>query len=125
MNNRPLSPHLQIYKIQVTTFFSIMHRITGMFLFFLLILLSWCFILHVYFPELFILKCLNILLSSAVIKLLYIFCFVVFAYHFFNGIRHLLWDMGANLGIIGVSVSALVLALVLFLSSIAFVFKLI
>jgi len=28
-NNRPLSPHLQVYKPQLTTFMSITHRATG------------------------------------------------------------------------------------------------
>ncbi|MDU8941340.1 succinate dehydrogenase, cytochrome b556 subunit, partial [Wolbachia endosymbiont of Drosophila malagassya] len=41
MSDRPLSPHLQIYKVQVTSFFSIMHRLTGILLFLLLMILSW------------------------------------------------------------------------------------
>ena len=30
-NNRPLSPHLTIYKPQITSLMSITHRITGVF----------------------------------------------------------------------------------------------
>ncbi|WP_168464496.1 succinate dehydrogenase, cytochrome b556 subunit [Wolbachia endosymbiont of Ctenocephalides felis wCfeT] len=122
MSDRPLSPHLQIYKIQVTTFFSIMHRLTGILLFFLLIAFSWHFILHVYFPKLFIVKYLNILLSTSIAKLAYIVCFMSFAYHFLNGIRHLLWDMGFNLEITDVSKSAILLAAMLLCSTIAFMF---
>ncbi len=70
MSDRPLSPHLQIYKIQITNLFSIIHRLTGILLFLLLVMLSWYFILHVYFPKLFIVKYLNVLLSKKDIKLL-------------------------------------------------------
>jgi succinate dehydrogenase / fumarate reductase cytochrome b subunit len=122
MSDRPLSPHLQIYKVQVTSFFSIMHRLTGVLLFLLLMVLSWYFILHVYFSESFIVKYLNILLSTSVAKLACILCFVSFLYHFFNGIRHLLWDAGLNLEITGVSKSAILLTVTLLLSTMAFVF---
>jgi succinate dehydrogenase / fumarate reductase cytochrome b subunit len=120
--NRPLSPHLQIYKIQVTSFFSIMHRLTGVLLFFLLIILSWHFILHVYFPESFVVNCLDVLLATSIAKLAFIFCFISFSYHFFNGIRHLLWDIGLNLEITSVSRSAMLLVITLLLSTIAFLF---
>lgn len=125
MSTRPISPHLQIYKIQVTTFFSIMHRFTGVLLFFLLIASSWYFILYVHFPRLFIVDYFNVLFSSIVAKLIYILSFVTFSYHFFNGIRHLFWDIGINLEITSVTTSAIVLTLVLLLSSIAFLFMLI
>ncbi|QOD38703.1 succinate dehydrogenase, cytochrome b556 subunit [Candidatus Wolbachia massiliensis] len=122
MSDRPLSPHLQIYKIQVTSFFSIMHRLTGVLLFLLLIILSWHFILHVYFPELLIVRYVNVLLSTPVAKLAYILCLISFLYHFLNGIRHLLWDAGLNLEITGVSKSAVLLTVTLLLSTVAFLF---
>ncbi|WCR58173.1 succinate dehydrogenase, cytochrome b556 subunit [Wolbachia endosymbiont of Ctenocephalides felis wCfeJ] len=122
MSDRPLSPHLQIYKVQVTSFFSIMHRLTGTLLFLLLIVFSWYFILHVYFPRLFIVKYLSVLLFTPIAKLAYVLCLVNFLYHFLNGIRHLLWDAGLNLEITGVSKSAILLTVVLFLSTVAFLF---
>ncbi|QKX01150.1 succinate dehydrogenase, cytochrome b556 subunit [Wolbachia endosymbiont of Dipetalonema caudispina] len=122
MSDRPLSPHLHIYKIQITSFFSIIHRLTGIFLFFLLVVLSWYFILYVYFPELFIVRYLNVLLSAFIAKLAYILCFVSFLYHFFNGVRHLLWDMGLNLEMTGVSRSAILITIILLLSTITFLF---
>ncbi|MGL9725210.1 MAG: succinate dehydrogenase, cytochrome b556 subunit [Wolbachia sp.] len=122
MSDKPLSPHLQIYKVQVTSFFSIMHRLTGILLFLLLMVLSWYFILHVYFPELFIVKYLNVLLSHLIAKSAYVLCFVSFLYHFLNGIRHLLWDAGLNLEIADVSKSAMLLIVMLFLSTVAFLF---
>ncbi|MBA8756527.1 succinate dehydrogenase, cytochrome b556 subunit [Wolbachia pipientis] len=122
MSDRPLSPHLQIYKVQVTSFFSIMHRLTGILLFLLLMILSWYFILHVYFPELLIVRYLNALLFTPVAKLACVLCFISFVYHFLNGIRHLLWDVGLNLEITGVSRSAILLTLTLLLSTMAFLF---
>lgn len=122
MSDRPLSPYLQIYKVQVTSFFSIMHRLTGILLFLLLIILSWYFILYVYFPKLLIVRCLNVLLFTPIAKLAYILCFVSFIYHFLNGIRHLLWDAGLNLKIASVSKSAMLLTIMLFLSTMAFLF---
>ncbi|MDD9331697.1 MAG: succinate dehydrogenase, cytochrome b556 subunit [Wolbachia sp.] len=122
MNNWPLSPHLQIYKVQVTSFFSVVHRLAGMLLFFLLIIFSWYFTLYVHFPELFIVRYLGVLLSSSVVKLVYIICFIGFAYHFLNGVRHLAWDMGMNLEVKGVSISAIILTITLILSSVAFLF---
>ncbi|QKX02187.1 succinate dehydrogenase, cytochrome b556 subunit [Wolbachia endosymbiont of Dirofilaria (Dirofilaria) immitis] len=120
MGDRPLSPHLQIYKIQVTNLFSIIHRLTGILLFLLLVMFSWYFILYVYFPKLFIVRYLNILLSTSIAKLVYLLCFMGFLYHFFNGIRHLLWDAGFNLRITDVSKSAILLTVMLLLSTVAF-----
>ncbi len=122
MSNRPLSPYLQIYKVQVTSFFSIMHRLTGISLFLLLIILSWYFILYVYSPKLIIVRCSNALLFTPVAKLAYILCFVSFVYHFLNGIRHLLWDAGLNLEIASVFKSAMLLTIMLFLFTMAFLF---
>lgn len=122
MSNRPLSPHLEIYKVQVTSFFSIMHRLTGILLFLLLIIFSWYFILYVYSPKLVVVRCLNVLLFTPLAKLAYILCFISFMYHFLNGIRHLLWDAGLNLEIASVSKSAMLLTIMLFLSTMAFLF---
>lgn len=122
MSNRPLSPHLEIYKVQVTSFFSIMHRLTGILLFLLLIILSWYFILYVYSPKLVVVRCLNVLLFTPLAKLAYILCFISFMYHFLNGIRHLLWDAGLNLEIASVSKSAMLLTIMLFLSTMVFLF---
>ncbi|OCA06415.1 succinate dehydrogenase, cytochrome b556 subunit [Wolbachia endosymbiont of Trichogramma pretiosum] len=62
------------------------------------------------------------MLSSPVAKLAYILCFASFMYHFLNGIRHLLWDAGLNLEIASVFKSAMLLTIMLFLSTVAFLF---
>ncbi|MDA0902176.1 MAG: succinate dehydrogenase, cytochrome b556 subunit, partial [Proteobacteria bacterium] len=45
-DNRPLSPHIQIYKPQITSFTSILHRVTGVTLY--LGLLVICFAISYY-----------------------------------------------------------------------------
>ena len=89
---RPLSPHLSIYKPQLTSVLSIMHRMTGVVLYFILLL--WCCLLVclVWRPELFeqIQKFDQTLLGRIGIFSM----MVCFYYHFFNGIRHLFWDIG-------------------------------
>lgn len=89
---RPLSPHLQIYKPQITSVLSILHRGTGIVLFGGSIL--WCFwfvsltagIDSYYQVQEFLLSPLGLL-----ILLGWSFSFF---YHLCNGIRHLLWDIG-------------------------------
>jgi len=92
---RPMSPHLQIYKLPFTAKLSIIHRGTGAVLFAGLILMvlvllsiaggadSWA--------------SMQSFLSSFIGKfILFGFTFCLF-YHMCNGIRHLLWDIGKGL----------------------------
>ena len=96
-DNRPLSPHLQIYKWQLTMIMSITHRGTGVFLtvgaFFLT-----CWLLALADgPELF--ASLQAHLTSWYGQLLvYAFVFSLY-FHLCNGIRHLFWDVGLGLDI--------------------------
>jgi succinate dehydrogenase / fumarate reductase cytochrome b subunit len=91
-SQRPLSPHLQIYKFQYTMTLSIVHRITGL-------LLSAASLLLVYWlwaiasgAEQYerTLKCL----SSGWVKALLVGAMFCFFYHLSNGLRHLAWDLG-------------------------------
>ena len=96
-NKRPLSPHLQIYKPQLTSVMSISHRFTGVILSLLSIIIPVFFILLSLGDEYFDL--LIVVLNHFLLKLiLYGIIFVVF-YHLLNGIRHLFWDIGMGLSI--------------------------
>ena len=96
-NKRPLSPHLQIYKPQLTSVMSISHRFTGVILSLLSIIIPIFFILLSLGDEYFDL--LIVVLNHFLVKLiLYGIIFVVF-YHLLNGIRHLFWDIGVGLSI--------------------------
>lgn len=97
IKNRPLSPHLSIYKPQITSVLSILHRITGV----ILVLGSACFSLLllsvVAGPDAY--KHVVSFINSLMGKFLLISFLFSFFYHFFNGVRHLLWDVGCGLSI--------------------------
>lgn len=92
MNNRPLSPHLQVYKLPLTGIFSIMHRITG-------VLLAFGLIFFVYIVSVIAAgaedyAAMQSLLSQAIWQLIYwAFIYALF-FHLCHGVRHLIWDMG-------------------------------
>lgn len=92
---RPLSPHLQIYKPQITSVMSILHRITGIGLALALpALVGWLVALS-QGPETYNLAvgCF----TSPVGKLFLMGWSWAFCYHLCAGIRHLIWDTGHGL----------------------------
>jgi succinate dehydrogenase / fumarate reductase, cytochrome b subunit len=95
--NRPLSPHLQIYKPQLTSVLSITHRGTGVFLTLGALFLS-CWLLSIANgPESYTALQQHVLAWYGQV-LLYAWVFSLY-YHLCNGIRHLVWDMGLGLEI--------------------------
>ena len=92
---RPLSPHLQIYRPQLTSVLSITHRLTG-FALSLVILLSPAIL---YFLTLS--KDSHTLVMSvfqySFVKLVLFLAIFGLSYHLCNGIRHLAWDAGYGL----------------------------
>ena len=89
---RPLSPHLQVYKPQITSAMSILHRLTGIVLFFGTLFIAFWLWSAAYGPEMF--TCLHDMLNSTVGTAAMIAWTGAFFYHLFNGVRHLFWDMG-------------------------------
>ena len=96
-NKRPLSPHLQIYKPQLTSVMSISHRFTGVILSMLLILIPFFFFLLAMGNDYF--DIIVIVLDHFLVKLILYGIIFVLAYHLLNGIRHLFWDIGIGLSI--------------------------
>lgn len=89
---RPLSPHLQVYRPQITSVLSISHRFTGGVLAVgLLLLVYWLAALAA--GEAAYANALGILGSWPVQVVLFLGVFAFF-YHLCNGIRHLWWDTG-------------------------------
>ena len=89
---RPLSPHLQIYKPQVTSILSIFHRITGVALSIgTLLIVSWVVTLSL--GETYYDYYLRFTSSWFGIIIFIGFTFALI-YHLSNGIRHLFWDFG-------------------------------
>lgn len=91
----PLSPHLQIYKKQLTSVLSILHRATGVFLSFGALLLCFWLLAVAAGPRTYAWAGSYITAWYGQI-LLFGFCFS-FYYHLCNGIRHLFWDAGMGL----------------------------
>lgn len=90
--NRPLSPHLQVYKPQLTSVLSITHRATGVALAVGLIGLVYWLMSLAAGPQAY--AAAQQVLGSWFGKLvLFGFSFALF-YHMCNGVRHLFWDAG-------------------------------
>jgi succinate dehydrogenase / fumarate reductase cytochrome b subunit len=93
---RPLSPHLQIYRPMLTMMMSIVHRITGAALYLGTLLLAWWLIAAASGPN-------NYATFQWFIGTL-IGRFILFGYtwallhHMIGGVRHLIWDMGYGFG---------------------------
>jgi succinate dehydrogenase / fumarate reductase cytochrome b subunit len=89
---RPLSPHLQVYKPQITSVLSILHRITGVALAAGTLLLVWWLIAAAIGPGYF--GTVQAVIGSWIGRLLLFGWSFALFYHLCNGIRHLFWDMG-------------------------------
>ena len=93
--NRPLSPHLQIYKPIPTMVMSILHRITGVALYGGMLILAWWLIAAASGQEYF--DFVNGIVGSW-LGLLILFGFTwALMQHMLGGIRHLIWDFGAGM----------------------------
>lgn len=91
-NNRPISPHLQIYKLPPTGIVSISHRITGVLLSIGLIFFV-CLISSVASGAESYANMQN-LLGAPLPRLIYWgFVYALF-FHLCHGVRHLIWDAG-------------------------------
>ncbi len=89
---RPLSPHLQVYRLPLVAVMSITHRITGLALAVGTILLAAWLGGGAYSPAAF--ADLSGFLASWFGQLLLLGWSVALYYHLCNGIRHLFWDIG-------------------------------
>jgi succinate dehydrogenase / fumarate reductase cytochrome b subunit len=91
-DHRPLSPHLQIYKPQITSVLSILHRITGAGLALGAVLVTLWLLAALTGEQAF---ALVQGFRDSLIGQLMLFCWLfAFVYHLLNGIRHLKWDAG-------------------------------
>lgn len=113
-DNRPLSPHLQVYRPQLTSMTSITHRLTGILLSLgMVVVVLWVLALAAG-PDAF--NTLNGWLASPVGMIAMLVWTLSLFYHLLNGIRHLLWDAGWLLDLRGAYASGwtvIVLSLVL------------
>ncbi|QIE56822.1 succinate dehydrogenase, cytochrome b556 subunit [Pikeienuella piscinae] len=89
---RPLSPHLTIYRPQITSILSIFHRAAGCFMALSMALVVWWFLAAASGPDYF--AFIDGLLTSWIGALIMLGSAAAFFYHLCNGIRHMWWDIG-------------------------------
>ncbi|MHC8507887.1 MAG: succinate dehydrogenase, cytochrome b556 subunit [Rhodospirillales bacterium] len=89
---RPLSPHLQIYRPQITSVLSITHRFTGLALVGGALILTYWLCAAAYGPEAF--HDAQAVMGSWFGRLVLLGLTFSLFYHLANGVRHLAWDAG-------------------------------
>ena len=94
---RPLSPHLQIYRPQLTTITSILTRISGNALIVAAVLAVWWLLAAATGPEYFAVA--DGVLRSWFGKLVFLGSLWAVWYHYLAGLRHLYFDAGKGLDI--------------------------
>ncbi len=92
VDKRPLSPHLQVYRPQITSVLSILHRMTGVALGFGLALLVAWLTAAAAGPRPFAM--VQGLIASPLGLLVLLGFSIALFFHLCNGIRHLFWDFG-------------------------------
>ena len=90
--NRPLSPHLQIYRLPLSGITSILNRITGVGMTLAAVLIVWWFAAGAFSAGYF--DVVDGLLTSILGHLVLIGSLAALWYHMLNSIRHLVWDTG-------------------------------
>lgn len=115
--NRPLSPHLSVYRMAITMFVSIANRITGVGLALGALMLVWWLMAAASGPDYF--ETVNGYMTSWLAILIWIGSLWALWFHFLGGIRHLWMDFGKGYDIPtinatawGVTVGSLILALI-------------
>lgn len=89
---RPLSPHLQAYRMQINMVQSILHRITGYALAVGTLMVVWVLLAAAYGEEAY--AFFMGFASSPLGMVLWLGWSIALFYHLFNGIRHFFWDLG-------------------------------
>ena len=93
---RPLSPHLFIYKPTLTMMMSIAHRLTGAALYFGTLLLAWWLLAAASSPKAY--AGIGSFMGSFFGRLILFGYTWALMHHMLGGIRHLIWDTGRGFG---------------------------
>ena len=97
--NRPLSPHLQVYRWTLTMAMSIVHRATGVALYAGTLLLAWWLVAAAMGPEAF--AWADAFFGSLIGRLILFGYTWALIHHMLGGIKHFLWDVGVAFDAVG------------------------
>ena len=117
-SKNPLSPHLQIYRWQISSLLSIVHRITGILNLLGLIFIS-VWILSAGLGEN-LYECFSFLLKSFFGKFILIGFTWSMSFHLLSGARHLVWDLGYGFEIKTANISGIIVIIFSFALTIIF-----
>tara|TARA_B100002051_G_C16577278_1_gene555748 strand:- start:363 stop:749 length:387 start_codon:yes stop_codon:yes gene_type:complete len=119
-SNNPLSPHLQIYRWNISSLLSITHRISGVINLLALILIFF-WLLFLSFGESNY-ESFLLVINSFFGKFILIGFIWSMTFHILSGIRHLIWDLGygfeiniANISGVAVIILSLLLTVIFWL----------
>ena len=119
-NNQPLSPHLSIYKWQITNTLSILHRFSGVLLFLAAIDFSiWLASIGMGENSYAVISGLS---SNWLALVFWVAISLSFFYHSLNGLRHLAWDFGKGFETHQVNYSGLIVVFLTLLLTSSFWF---
>ena len=93
---RPLSPHMQIYRWPLPMVMSIVHRITGAGLYFGTLLLVWWLVAAGQGPNAY--SKVSAFIGSLFGRVILFGYTWALIHHMLGGIRHLIWDSGHGFG---------------------------
>ena len=93
---RPLSPHLQVYRLTLTMVMSGAHRITGIFLYFGAVVLAWWLIAAASGPNAY--AGVQWFMGTWIGRLFLLGYTWTLIHHTLGGVRHLIWDTGRGFG---------------------------
>ena len=102
--NRPLSPHATIYRWPLNAIMSIMHRISGVGMILGGVIIVWVFTAATISEEYY--QFTTAIITSTLVDLVLYGSLVAFWFHYFNGIRHLFWDVGLTFEEKNIQISA-------------------
>lgn len=95
--SKPLSPHLGIYKPQISSVLSIMHRISGVANFFGTMIITWAIIMSIFSTKWHL--CICKIARSEIGIAFFILWTYSLCFHTCTGIRHLFWDTGKGFAV--------------------------
>ena len=93
-NNRPLSPHLQVYRLPLTGLISITHRMTGVMLSLGLILFLCMLYAIAGGAETY--AGMQAMTDSILLQIVFWGFMYALFFHLCHGVRHLIWDAGCS-----------------------------